>query len=257
MELDYKYLYDWVLKEFGIELNAYKEAQMQRRLASIMRKAGVDNFKDYTLKIKQDQATRKEFLNQITINVTEFFRNKEKFDEFQSVLFNHVIPKHKNIKIWSAACSNGAEPYSVGIMLHKNRYTSNAKIIASDIDSDILSRAKGGLYKDRDIKNMENLDVKKYFNLVDDDYQIKDDVKKMVSFKKHDLIMDNYGEDYHAIICRNVTIYFKNEVRNEIYRKFHKALVPGGIFFIGATEGIYNPAEFGFKKLASSIYEKI
>ncbi|MDY0235524.1 MAG: protein-glutamate O-methyltransferase CheR [Gudongella sp.] len=257
MELDYKFLYEWVLKEFGIELNAYKDAQMQRRLAAIMRKAGVDNFKDYTLKIKQDEAIRKEFLNQITINVTEFFRNKEKFEEFQSVLFSQVIPKYKDIKIWSAACSNGAEPYSIGIMLHKNRFVDKAKIIASDLDRDILARAKKGLYKNRDIKNIENDDVKKYFDIVNEDYEIKDNVKKMVSFKKHDLIMDKYEKDFHAIICRNVTIYFKNEVKNDIYRKFHQALVPGGIFFIGATEGMYNPAEFGFKKLSSSIYEKI
>lgn len=257
VELDYVYLYDWVLKEFGIDLDAYKEAQMQRRLASIMRKAGSSNFRDYTQKIKQDEDIRKEFINQITINVTEFFRNKEKFDEFQDLLFNHIIPKHRDIKIWSAACSNGAEPYSVSIMLHKNSYTNKARIIASDIDDGILSKAKDGLYKDRDIKNIEKTDIKKYFNLIDDDYEIKEDVKRLVSFKKHDLILDKYDVDYHAIICRNVTIYFKNEIRNEIYRKFHQALVPGGIFFIGATEGIYNPAEFGFRKLASSIYEKI
>lgn len=257
MELDYKYLYDWVLREFGIDLNAYKDAQMQRRLASIMKRTGVDNFRDYSLKIKLDEDIRRDFINHITINVTEFFRNKDKFEEFQSVLFNHVIPNHKNVKIWSAACSNGAEPYSVGIMLHKNRYANNARIIASDIDSDILKQAKKGFYKDRDIKNMEKLDIKTYFNKIEEDYKIKDDVKNLVAFKKHDLVLDKYDRDYHAIICRNVTIYFKNEVRNEIYRKFHQALVPGGIFFIGATEGIYNPSEFGFRKISSSIYEKI
>ena len=257
MELDYKYFYDWVRKSYGLTLDAYKDAQMQRRIASVMRKAGARNFKEYAELIKHHDNIRNDFFDQVTINVTEFFRNKDKFDEFEQALSAKIIPRFRNIKIWSAACSNGAEPYSVGIMLHKNRYSDKAKIIASDIDKDILSKAKDGFYKDRDIKNMENSDINKYFNIKDDDYQIKDDVKKIVSFKKHDLILDNYEKDYHAIICRNVTIYFKNEVRNEIYRKFNDALVPGGIFFIGATEGIYNPAEFGFKKLVGSIYEKI
>ena len=79
----------------------------------------------------------------------------------------------------------------------------------------------------------------------------------MVNFKKHDLILDRYERDFHIIICRNVTIYFKNDVKEEIYRKFNDSLVEGGILFTGATESIYNPEKIGFKKLSTFIYEKV
>lgn len=257
MELDYKYFYDWVRKSYGLTLDAYKDAQMQRRIASVMRKAGARNFKEYAELIKHHDNIRNDFFDQVTINVTEFFRNKDKFDEFEQALSAKIIPRFRNIKIWSAACSNGAEPYTVGMILHSKGLDRSAKIIATDIDLNILDKAKQGKYKERDLKNIDKEYLKKYFSIDGSDYMINDDIKKLVNFKRHDLINDTYEKDLHAIICRNVTIYFKNEVRNEIYHKFSEALVPGGIFFIGATEGIYNPGEFGFKKITTSIYEKI
>lgn len=257
MELDYKYFYDWVHKSYGLTLDAYKDAQMQRRIASVMRKSGAKNFKEYSEMIRHHDNIRNDFFDQVTINVTEFFRNRDKFEEFDQALSEKIIPKFRNIKIWSAACSNGAEPYTVGMMLHSKGLERSSKIIATDIDLNILDRAKQGMYKDRDLKNLDVNYLNKYFSIDGTDYVIKDDIKKLVNFKRHDLINDSYDKDLHAIICRNVTIYFKNEVRNEIYHKFSDALVPGGIFFIGATEGIYNPAEFGFKKITTSIYEKI
>jgi chemotaxis protein methyltransferase CheR len=257
MELDYRFFYDWVYKSYGLTLDAYKDAQMQRRIASVMRKAGARNLKEYSELIKNNDSIRNDFFDQVTINVTEFFRNKDKFEEFQQTLTEKIIPKFKNIKVWSAACSNGAEPYTVGMILHSKGVEKNSRIIASDIDVNILDKAKLGQYPDRDLKNLDSQLLTKYFSKDGSDFTIKENIKKLVSFKRHDLINDKYEKDFHAIICRNVTIYFKNDVRNEIYHKFSEALVPGGIFFIGATEGIYNPGEFGFKKLTTSIYEKI
>jgi len=257
MDLDYEFFYKWIFKNYGLTLEAYKDAQMQRRLASVMRKSGASDLKEYSELIRTDDKVREDFFNQVTINVTEFVRNKDKFTEFESVLFSNVFPKFGNVKIWSAACSNGAEPYTVGMMLHKRRLENKAKIIATDIDKNILQKAKDAVYKDRDLKNLDKHDLLKYFHSKDGDFTLGDDIKKLVTFKRHDLINDTYEKGNHAIICRNVTIYFKNDVRNEIYHKFSEALVPGGIFFIGATEGIYNPAEYGLKKIATSIYEKV
>ena len=86
---------------------------------------------------------------------------------------------------------------------------------------------------------------------------LSDDIKKTVHFKKHDLILDPYEKGYHAIICRNVTIYFKNEVKEKIYRNIADSLVPGGLFFIGATESVYKPEQYGLKKVAAFLYEKM
>lgn len=257
MELDFNFFYKWVQVNLSIDLNAYKESQLQRRITTVMRGSGATTLQEYAKLISKDEQIKRTFLDYITINVTEFFRNKEIFDEFESVIMNLLVPKFKSVKIWSAACSLGAEPYSIGIILDKNNITQNNKIIATDIDDTILNKAKVGAFKDHEIKNLSKDVLTKYFTRIDNSYVINDKIKKMVAFRKHDLILDNYDKGFHAVVCRNVAIYFKNETKNEIYRKINDSLVSGGVFFTGATESIYNPKDFGFKKLSTFIYEKI
>lgn len=256
MEQDFIFFYNWVHANIGIDLNGYKESQLQRRIYTVMRSAGAATLQEYSKLISKDEKIKRAFLDYITINVTEFFRNKEIFDEFESVMMNLLIPKFKSIKIWSAACSIGAEPYSIAIILDKNNIANN-KIVATDIDDTILKKAQIGAFKDHEIKNLNKDILTKYFTQVDASYLINEKIKKMVAFKKHDLILDNYDKGFHAVVCRNVAIYFKNETKNEIYRKINDSLVTGGVFFTGATESIYNPKDFGFKKLSTFIYEKI
>ena len=257
MELDFNFFYKWVQVNLGIDLNAYKESQLQRRISTVMRSAGATTLQEYAKLISKDEKIKRTFLDYITINVTEFFRNKEIFDEFESVIMNLLIPKFNSIKIWSAACSLGAEPYSIAIILDKNNVANNNKIIATDIDDTILNKAQIGAFKEHEIKNLSKDILTRYFTRMDNSYEINDKIKKMVAFKKHDLILDNYDKGFHAVVCRNVAIYFKNETKNEIYRKINDSLVLGGVFFTGATESIYNPNDFGFKKLSTFIYEKI
>lgn len=254
--MSYEYFSDWLHKTYGMDLSAYKDAQMQRRLTNIMLKSGAKNFKEYALLVRDSEDVRQDFFNHVTINVTEFMRNKEKFDEFEEILTKKVSPRFKELKIWSAACSNGSEPYSIGIIADKKGLALKTRIIATDIDKTILEKAKEGKYLERDLKNVNQQDVDKYFKLQGDEYAISDRIKKLVEFDRHDLITDKFGKDYQVIVCRNVTIYFKNEARDDVYRKFSEALVPGGILFIGATESIFNPSSYGLKKISVSIYEK-
>lgn len=255
--MDFDYFNDWVKKELKIDLHAYKEKQLQRRITTVMKNSGAKDLEEYAALIKKDEVIRRTFLDYITINVTEFYRNKDLFIEFESILLNSLIPKFKDINIWSAACSNGSEPYTLSMILDKNNIRPKSKILATDLDDGILEKARLGAYKENELKNIDQKDLDKYFRLEDGSYHIDSKIKNMVNFEKHDLIVDRYKKGFHAIICRNVTIYFKNETKDDIYRKMNEALVPGGLFFIGATESIYNPGEFGFKKLSTFIYEKI
>lgn len=257
MQGAFKDFYGWVWKHCGITLDAYKDAQMQRRLVSIMGKSGARNFKEYAALIEHNDAIRSDFLNHVTINVTEFYRNKEKFQEFEELVTKELAPRFSSLKFWSAACSNGAEPYTVSMLLHDNNLEKRSRIMATDIDATILDRAKEGIYLERDVKNVTPAFRDKYFNQRENRFVLKEDVKRLVLFRQHDLINQDYESGFHAILCRNVTIYFKNQIRDDLYQKFADALVPGGLFFIGATEGIYNPGEFGLKKRTASIYEKI
>lgn len=259
MGLNFDYFYDWARKDLNIDLDAYKEKQLQRRIGTVMKKAGAATLEEYSKLISTDENHRKAFLDYITINVTEFFRNKDIFDEFETILVDKLIPQFKDIKIWSAACSIGAEPYSISMILSEyskyNKY--NYKIIATDIDEGILERARQGIFKPHEIRNIKQEDLNKHFSFEDNSYKIKDEFKKNITFKKHDLILDRYEQGFHVVVCRNVAIYFKNETKEDIYRRISESLVTGGVFFIGATESIYNPKEFGLRKLSTFIYEKI
>ena len=256
MELEFDFFKQWVKEKLKIDLQAYKEKQLHRRITTVMKSAGCSDLREYATLIQKDSNVRKIFLDYITINVTEFYRNKEFFDEFEEVIQKILVPRFHNLKIWSAACSIGAEPYSIAMIMERNRIR-NSKILATDIDDTILMRAKEGKYRESELKNVAPRELTNYFSQTGNEYQILDTIRSKVQFKKHDLLLDRYEKNFHAVICRNVTIYFKNEAKNEVYRKINESLEKGGIFFTGATEAIYNPASFGFRKLSTFLYEKV
>ena len=256
MELDYDFFKEWVKKKLKIDLHAYKEKQLHRRIATVMNSAGVSDLRSYAALIEKDQQVRQVFLDYITINVTEFYRNKEIFEEFETALREILVPRFKNLKIWSAACSIGAEPYSVSMIMERNQIR-NSSILATDIDDTILRKAKEAKYRVTELKNVAPSELTDFFEKKGNEFVLSDTIKKRVQFKKHDLLLDPYEKNFHAVICRNVTIYFKNEAKNEVYKKINESLEKGGIFFTGATEAIYNPASFGFRKLSTFLYEKV
>ena len=247
----------WVMKEYNINLSAYKSNQLHRRILSLMSRVGVNSVEEYIELLKRDKEQKQKFLDFITINVTEFFRNPEIFEELKSKMLKELLPNNKDLKIWSAACSIGAEPYSVGIILDSIAPSGRHKILATDIDNTILERARRGEYVDSEIKNVKKDQLDKYFKLQGDRYLIDSKIKSMVTFKKHDLILDSYEKDFDLIICRNVVIYFNQDVKDAIYKKFSSSLKKGGLLFVGATESIYNYKEYGFEKASTFIYRKL
>ena len=247
----------WVLKEFGINLSAYKSNQLHRRILSLMSRVGVNTVDEYIALLKRDPNQRQKFLDFITINVTEFFRNPEIFDDLKGKLQSELLPYSKNLKIWSAACSIGAEPYSIAMILDSLSPMSRHTILATDIDSTILEKAKKGEYVYSEVKNVKKEYMDKYFKLIGDKYIIDSKIKNMVTFKKHDLILEKYENNFDLIVCRNVVIYFNQDVKNEIYKKFSSSLKKGGLLFVGATESIYNYRDFGFEKASTFIYKKL
>ena len=254
--MDFKEFESWIYKEIGINLSAYKPSQLHRRIESLMNRVGVDSLKEYTELIKNNSEQRQKFLDFITINVTEFYRNPELFRDLENKLKNEMQAAKRPLKIWSAACSIGCEPYSVAMILHKINPNIKHTIIATDIDNTILGKAKLGEYTKNEMKNVSNEDLIKYFEKVDEKYYINREIKNRVTFKKHDLILDRYDNDFDLIICRNVVIYFNTDVKNEIYRKFNNALKKDGYLFVGATESIYNYKEFNLEKSFTFIYRK-
>lgn len=188
MEQNFIFFNKWVLEHVGIDLNNYKEQQMQRRITNIMNSSGAKTIEDYALILEKDRDAYNAFVKHITINVTDFFRNKEIFELFENCFLQNVVPNFDHIKIWSAACSTGAEPYSLAMILDRNK-VRNTNIIATDIDDNILARAKQGKYTKAELTNIAQADLIKYFSEIDTDkYVVKDEIKKFVSFEKQDLL---------------------------------------------------------------------
>lgn len=246
----------WVQKDFGINLFAYKENQLHRRILSLISRVGAKDIDEYVKLLKTDKVQRQKFLDFITINVTEFFRNPELFKELKEEIIKYT-KNTKNIKIWSAACSIGAEPYSLAMIMEDINYSGRYSILATDLDATILSRAKSGQYDEGEIKNIDEKLLKKYFKVENGKYAIDTAIKNMVTFKKHDLILDNYEKDFDLIVCRNVVIYFNQDIKDKIYKKFSESLKSGGLLFVGATESIYNCRDYGFEKASTFIYRKL
>jgi chemotaxis protein methyltransferase CheR len=145
----------------------------------------------------------------------------------------------------------------VAIYLYELNPGGKHKIIATDIDSTIIERARKGEYALSEIKNVKKEYLNKYFIIKDDKYIISDKIKKLVTFKKHDLILDSYDDNFDLIICRNVVIYFNQDIKDKIYKKFSRSLKKGGLLFVGATESIYNYKDYGFEKASTFMYRKL
>lgn len=247
-----------ILQLAKIDLNSYKEKQMRRRINTLITKNKATTYDEYVAILKKDKEKFDQFINFLTINVSEFYRNTDQWKILDQEVFPNLIQKFgKNLKIWSAACSTGDEPYSLVMALSKHVPLTNIKIIATDIDKQVLDTARMGLYNEKSIAGVPDDLKKKYFTKVGSSYQISDEIKKRVEFKEHDLLKDTYPTGCHLIVCRNVVIYFTEEAKDQIYGRFYKSLVSGGSLFIGSTEQIMNYREIGFNRSKSFFFEKL
>lgn len=257
MAYDYEYLKKAVYELTMIDLNAYKEKQMKRRIDTLIAKHKIVGYDKYVQAIKDDKTMFDEFVNYLTINVSEFYRNPDQWQLMDKEIIPELINKFgKNLKIWSAACSTGDEPYSLVMALSRHIPLNQIKIYATDIDEQVIAKAKAGIYAEKSIASVPDDLKKKYFTKNGLFYEISPEIKARVEFKKHNLLKDDYQSNWNMIVCRNVLIYFTEEAKDEIFRKYQKALAPGGILFIGSTEQIINHKDVGFNRKNSFYYEK-
>lgn len=246
-----------VLQLTNIDLNFYKEKQMRRRIDTLATKNGCTDYEGFTRLIKSDKSKFEQFVNFLTINVSEFYRNPDQWKMMDEVVIPKLLKEQgRTLKIWSAACSTGDEPYSLAMAFSKHIPLSNIRITATDIDKQVIAHAQVGLYNEKSVAGVPEDLKKKYFTKVGGSYQIADEIKRCVTFKEHNLLKDVYPKDYDLILCRNVVIYFTDDAKNMIYRNFFQSLKPHGVLFIGSTEQITNYREIGFARLSSFFFEK-
>lgn len=256
MIMDYEGFKKEIYKLSGIDLGAYKEKQMKRRLDSLISKNNFSNYSSYVNELKVNVRLYNEFINFMTINVSEFYRNPDQWAKLKTVILPMLMEKNKTLKVWSAACSSGDEPYTLVMVLNEIMPLENIKIIATDIDRDILEKAKNGVYTNKSVANLPDKYKRKYFDVTGNLYEVKDVVKNCVEFRHHNLLADPYPINCDLIVCRNVLIYFTEEAKTDIYMKFNASLKNGGILFVGSTEQIILYNKYGFKSLQTFFYQK-
>ncbi|MHB1415594.1 MAG: CheR family methyltransferase [Chloroflexota bacterium] len=255
-EMDYSLFTRKTLALTGIDLRSYKPEQMRRRLAGLAAREGARSLGEYARLIERDARRLQDLKDFLTINVTEFFRDYERFVTLRGVLATH--PKRSGLRVWSAGCSTGAEPYSIAIMLDELGLRGKAKILATDVDAGALARARQGRnYRESEMRNVSAERRRRYFEREGDTYAVVERIRSTPAFRQHNLLSQTPPEeDFDLILCRNVVIYFTDEAKDAVFARLAGALAPGGMLMVGGTEMLSNASALGLQTKAISFYAK-
>ncbi|HPT83053.1 MAG TPA: protein-glutamate O-methyltransferase CheR, partial [Limnochordia bacterium] len=216
---DYAKLQRDIHKTLGIDLTAYKEQQMRRRINQWLDRYRLASYDELVQTLVQDREHRAKFVEYLTINTSSFFRDTRVFDVIEEVVLPD-ISANRRPRIWSAGASIGAEVYSIAILMREARFTPGL-LLATDLDEAVLEKAKTGIYLPSQVNGMEPKYLSKYFKQLDNgNWAIADSIKNMVVFKQHDLLKHPYERNFDLILCRNVFIYFTSETQKRLITKF-------------------------------------
>ncbi len=267
-EKTFKLLLDKIFEDRGVDFRHYREEILKRRVAIRMRANNISTYSEYLRLLMKKPEEYDKLFETLCINVTEFFRDKEVWVTLR-YLFDKLIQEkiRKNdftLKVWSAGCATGEEPYSLAILLTERLklipQTFTLQIIATDIDPAAMKAATIGKYAKEAIKNVEDKYVTEHFKPAADNssYRVKEEIKKLVEIKYLDLTSQELIPDTDIVICRNVFIYFGRSLQEQLLMKFYKSLKTGGYLIMGKAEIIFSEAKEIFKDvdLNARIYQK-
>lgn len=262
---DFNYIQTLMLTETGIFLCERKESMVYGRLARQLRRIGMSNFKEYFSLVNNRKDEKELFINALTTNKTQFFREKHHFDYLCDVLSPQwKADKKSRIRIWSAGCSTGEEAYTIASILASNELLTsnyNCKILATDLDTQVLNVAKKGIYPINGRDEIPELLLRDGFirgkgsqNTL---LKVKPILQNSISFKALNLMAYwPHKGSFDAIFCRNVMIYFEKEIQQNLIRRFWEKLDNGGILFIGHSESIGEMGQY-FENLGQTMFRKI
>lgn len=259
-------LIDLIKKVHGFDFSHYTKASLKRRLVRIMQFKKL-SFYDMKHLLVNDQQIFQEFLEEITVNVTEMFRDPS----FYKALNTQVLPylsSYQHIKIWSAGCSSGEEAYSLAILLKEVNLRQKSFIYGTDINTEVLKEARMGIYSLRKIKSYaENYQftglsgsLTNHFTILYDAATIHSELKQNTLFSIHNLVSDTVFNEFQLISCRNVFIYFESELQEKVLELFYKSLCPLGFLCLGSKETIRSDffrKRFKVVNQKENIYQKI
>jgi len=268
---DYAFLAKLLKEKSGIDLGPSKQNMVYARLAKRLRKLRLPSFRAYCDFIASPEGIDElgTTLNALTTNLTKFFRENHHFehlgDQALSEIRSRAVTHGKRLRIWSAGCSSGEEPYSIAITLKRSMPDIaqwDAKILATDIDTEMVRRGTEGIYSSEALEGMAPDLRNKYFEMAGagippGKVRVREDVRQLISFKYLNL-MEKWPMKgpFDAIFCRNVVIYFDKDTQRVLFDRYANLLVPGGFLYIGHSENLFGITE-RFKLLGRNIHRKI
>ncbi len=252
-----------IVSKLSIQSENYKPDYLQRRIQSRMRIKKVESYAEYNSLLISDRTEQEALRNALTINVTKFWRDPEVFDLIKREIIPEIRRRKQKIRIWSAGCATGEEPYTLALMVHEARILYpdvQVTIFASDIDKEALKKAEAGLYQRKALENLSESQVRRHFDEQQDGtFRVKPHLRDFIKFSWHDLMSGTaVTQHLDIILCRNVTIYFTEKQKDELARIFAPALSQGGYYVMGKTEYMgrdveqfydpYNPIQKIYRK---------
>ncbi len=245
---DFQQLRDLIYQTTGIFFQENKRYLLESRVRRRLTELKLPSARDYVHLLSNGQSSEelRRLINAITINETFFFRAPGQLE----VIENHLVPEwlqfRRPIRIWSAGCSSGEEPYTIALFLRHNllpRYPQlRFEIIGTDINTEVLQQAQEGLYGSYAIRNLPPEYLQRYFIAAGNYYRLRPEIRQMVQFRVLNLV-DTLAmqamRDFDLIICANVLIYFDDNIKRRVVQSFYRSLVPGGYLFIGFSETLY------------------
>ncbi|MCU4675511.1 protein-glutamate O-methyltransferase CheR [Catenovulum sp. 2E275] len=261
---NFEFIKALVYQSSGIVLGLHKKEMVYSRLSRrlrVLKLSDFDQYCDYLSNHKPEEFSH--FINAITTNLTSFFRERHHFDFLKSTLIPRILSRsnnNKRIRIWSAGCSSGEEAYSIAMTLAPNFPTQkwDFKILATDLDSNMLAKAKTAVYSEQALQGIDPQQIRQGFNLNKrtKQYKVKPDIQNLVHFRRLNLL-ENWPMrgTFDAIFCRNVVIYFDNQTKNNLIRRYAQLLEPHGYLFLGHSETLSREIS-EFNPLGHTIYQR-
>ena len=247
----FRALMDKITRDRGFRCASYKDKCLRRRIHVRMRAKGTLTPEQYAVVLDADAKEYERLIRSLTVNVTKFFRNWDTYSAIEQQIIPDLWERNEpELRIWSAGCSSGEEPYSVGILIDKHASESKQRsrlksvsIVGTDIDTDCLGEAERAFYAETALGDTPAELRERYFPRIAGMHTMLPEVRERVGFERNDLLCDRPPfADVHLLLCRNVIIYFEREAQDALFSAFHSALAPGGILVLGKVETLLGEA---------------
>jgi len=246
---EFERLLEYLKEERGFDFGGYKRQSLMRRVRRQMATVDIGSFEDYQdhLAVHPDEFAS--LFDTVLINVTSFFRDADSWDYLRRAIVPTLVARGRTpIRVWSAGCSTGEEPYSIAMLLHSelgpDAFRQRVKIYATDVDEDALTKARAATYPSRDLRGLDDDQVVEFFEPTHDGHHtIRKDIRRAVIFGHNDLVQDAPISHIDLLVCRNTLMYFNAETQAQIIRRLHFALRPSGTLFLGKAEMLLSHAE--------------